>query len=91
MPDQLAADPTQALSLVSVNQNSSYCSKSRFFAFPSGSLYIAFSDKTSNNTTVYLNTNDFEKSIISRLQKGNFWFRHYVLLGVEQIIHDTQT
>jgi iron complex outermembrane receptor protein len=58
--DQLAADPTQARP-GSVGQNSSIAQKSVFASF--GHLY-RFSEKTSNNSTVYLNTNDFENPFI---------------------------
>jgi iron complex outermembrane receptor protein len=63
--DQLAADPTQARP-GSVNQNSSIAQKSVFASF--GHLY-RFSEKTSNNTTVYLNTNNFENPFILDYKK----------------------
>jgi iron complex outermembrane receptor protein len=80
--DQLAADPTQARP-GSVNQNSSIAQKSVFASF--GHLY-RFSDKTSNNTTVYLNTNDFENPFILDYKKElGFGFG-----GRTKFIHDTQ-
>jgi iron complex outermembrane receptor protein len=58
--DQLAADPTQARP-GSVGQNSSIAQQSVFASI--GHLY-RFSEKTSNNSTVYLNTNDFKNPFI---------------------------
>jgi iron complex outermembrane receptor protein len=63
--DQVAADPTQARP-GSVNQNSSISQKSVLLSL--GHLY-RFSDKTSNNTTLYLNTNDFENPFILDYKK----------------------
>ncbi|MEP0712307.1 MAG: TonB-dependent receptor, partial [Algoriphagus sp.] len=63
--DQLATDPTQARP-GSVAQNSSIAQQSVFASF--GHLY-RFSEKTSNTTTVYLNTNDFENPFILDYKK----------------------
>jgi iron complex outermembrane recepter protein len=80
--DQLAADPTQARP-GSVNQNSSIAQKSVFASF--GHLY-RFTEKTSNNTTVYLNTNDFENPFILDYKKElGFGFG-----GRTRFTHDTQ-
>lgn len=79
---QLEADPTQARP-GSVNQNSSIAQKSVFASF--GHLY-RFSEKTSNNTTVYLNTNDFENPFILDYKKElGFGFG-----GRTRFTHDTQ-
>jgi len=80
--DQLAADPTQARP-GSVAQNSSIAQQSVFASF--GHLY-RFSEKTSNNTTVYLNTNDFENPFILDYKKElGFGFG-----GRTRFTHDTQ-
>ena len=80
--DQLAADPTQARP-GSVNQNSSIAQQSVFASF--GHLY-RFSEKTSNNTMVYLNTNDFENPFILDYKKElGFGFG-----GRTRFTHDTQ-
>ncbi len=63
--DQVAADPTQARP-GSVNQNSSISQQSVLLSL--GHLY-RFSEKTSNNTTVYINTNDFENPFILDYKK----------------------
>ncbi len=63
--DQLAADPTQARP-GSVAQNSSISQQAILLSL--GHLY-RFSEKTSNNTTVYLNTNDFENPFILDYKK----------------------
>lgn len=63
--DQVAADPTQARP-GSVAQNSSISQKAVLLSL--GHLY-RFSDKTSNNTTIYLNTNDFENPFILDYKK----------------------
>ncbi len=63
--DQLAADPTQARP-GSVAQNSSISQQAVLFSM--GHLY-RFSEKTSNNTTIYLNTNDFENPFILDYKK----------------------
>jgi iron complex outermembrane receptor protein len=63
--DQLAADPSQARP-GSVGQNSSISQKALLFSM--GHLY-RFSDKISNNTTIYLNTNDFENPFILDYKK----------------------
>lgn len=63
--DQLAADPRQARP-GSVNQNSSISQQSVLLSL--GHLY-RFSEKTSNNTTVYLNTNNFENPFILDYKK----------------------
>ena len=80
--DQLAADPTQARP-GSVNQNSSIAQQSVFASI--GHLY-RFSVKTSNNTTVYLNTNDFENPFILDYKRElGFGFG-----GRTKFTHDTQ-
>ena len=63
--DQLAADPRQARP-GSINQNSSISQQSVLLSL--GHLY-RFSEKTSNNTTVYLNTNNFENPFILDYKK----------------------
>ncbi|GMQ28895.1 TonB-dependent receptor family protein [Algoriphagus confluentis] len=63
--DQLAEDPTQARP-GSVNQNSSISQQSVLLSL--GHLY-RFSEKTSNNTTIYLNTNNFENPFILDYKK----------------------
>jgi iron complex outermembrane receptor protein len=63
--DQVAADPTQARP-GSAGQNSSISQKAVLFSL--GHLY-RFSDKISNTTTVYLNTNDFENPFILDYKK----------------------
>ncbi|MBN7809407.1 TonB-dependent receptor [Algoriphagus sp. H41] len=63
--DQLAADPTQARP-GSVAQNSSISQQAVLFSL--GHLY-RFSEKTSNTTTLYLNTNDFENPFILDYKK----------------------
>ena len=63
--EQLAADPTQARP-GSVAQNSSISQKALLLSL--GHLY-RFSEKTSSNTTVYLNTNDFENPFILDYKK----------------------
>ena len=63
--DQLAADPTQARP-GSVAQNSSISQKAILLSL--GHLY-RFSEKASNNTTIYLNTNDFENPFILDYKK----------------------
>jgi iron complex outermembrane receptor protein len=63
--DQLAADPTQARP-GSVAQNSSISQQALLLSL--GHLY-RFSEKASNNTTVYLNTNDFENPFILDYKK----------------------
>ena len=63
--DQVAADPTQARP-GSVNQNSSISQQAILLSL--GHLY-RFSEKTSNNTTLYLNTNDFENPFILDYKK----------------------
>ncbi|OOG73337.1 TonB-dependent receptor domain-containing protein [Algoriphagus sp. A40] len=63
--DQVAADPTQARP-GSVAQNSSISQQALLLSL--GHLY-RFSDKTSNNTTLYLNTNDFENPFILDYKK----------------------
>lgn len=63
--DQLAADPTQARP-GSVAQNSSISQQAVLLSL--GHLY-RFSEKTSNNTTIYLNTNDFENPFILDYKK----------------------
>ncbi len=62
---QVAEDPTQARP-GSVNQNSSISQQSVFASI--GQLY-RFSSKTSNNTTVYVQTNDFENPFILDYKK----------------------
>ncbi len=63
--EQLAEDPTQARP-GSVNQNSSISQQSILVTF--GHLY-QISDKIENNTTLYLNTNDFENPFILDYKK----------------------
>jgi iron complex outermembrane receptor protein len=63
--DQVAADPTQARP-GSVAQNSSISQQALLLSI--GHLY-RFSEKTSNNTTLYLNTNDFENPFILDYKK----------------------
>lgn len=63
--DQVAADPTQARP-GSVNQNSSISQQAILLSL--GHLY-RFSQKTSNSTTLYLNTNDFENPFILDYKK----------------------
>lgn len=63
--DQVAADPKQARP-GSVNQNSSISQQSVLLSL--GHLY-RFSEKTSNNTTLYINTNDFENPFILDYKK----------------------
>ncbi|GAA0877871.1 TonB-dependent receptor PqqU [Algoriphagus jejuensis] len=63
--DQLAADPTQARP-GSAAQNSSISQQAVLLSL--GHLY-RFSEKTSNNTTLYLNTNDFENPFILDYKK----------------------
>jgi iron complex outermembrane recepter protein len=63
--DQVAADPRQARP-GSVNQNSSISQQSVLLSL--GHLY-RFSEKTSNNTTLYMNTNDFENPFILDYKK----------------------
>ncbi|AMQ55502.1 TonB-dependent receptor family protein [Algoriphagus sanaruensis] len=63
--DQLAANPRQARP-GSINQNSSISQQSVLLSL--GHLY-RFSEKTSNNTTVYLNTNNFENPFILDYKK----------------------
>lgn len=63
--DQLAADPTQARP-GSVAQNSSISQQSILFSL--GHLN-KLSEKTSNTTTLYLNTNDFENPFILDYKK----------------------
>src|SRR5690606_20990604 len=63
--DQLAADPTQARP-GSAAQNSSISQQALLLSL--GHLY-RFSETTSNNTTVYLNTNDFENPFILDYKK----------------------
>jgi iron complex outermembrane recepter protein len=63
--DQVAADPRQARP-GSVNQNSSISQQSILLSL--GHLY-RFSEKTSNNTTLYMNTNDFENPFILDYKK----------------------
>lgn len=80
--EQLAEDPTQARS-GSARQNSSIDQQSIFASF--GQLY-RFSDRTTNNTTVYLNTNDFENPFILDYKKElGFGFG-----GRTRFTHDTQ-
>jgi len=79
---QLEADPTQARP-GSVNQNSSIAQQSVFASF--GHLY-RFSEKTSNNTTVYLNTNDFENPFILDYKKE----LGFGIGGRTRFTHDTQ-
>ncbi len=62
---QLTEDPTQARP-GSVNQNSSISQQSVFASI--GQLY-RFSPKTSNNTTLYIQTNDFENPFILDYKK----------------------
>jgi len=62
---QLIADPTQARP-GSVNQNSSISQQSVLLSL--GHLY-RFSEKTSNITTLYMNTNDFENPFILDYKK----------------------
>lgn len=59
-PDQLSENPQQARP-GSAAQNSSISQKAILFSL--GHLY-RFSEKTNNNTTVYVNTNDFENPFI---------------------------
>ncbi len=63
--DQMAADPTQARP-GSAAQNSSISQQAVLLSI--GHLY-RFSAKTSNNTTLYLNTNDFENPFILDYKK----------------------
>ena len=63
--EQLAADPTQARP-GSVAQNSSISQQSVLFSL--GHLY-RLNEKTSNTTTLYLNTNDFENPFILDYKK----------------------
>ncbi|WP_026950557.1 TonB-dependent receptor family protein [Algoriphagus mannitolivorans] len=63
--DQLAADPKQARP-GSVNQNSSISQQAVLFSL--GHTY-KFSDRTSNTTTLYVNTNDFENPFILDYKK----------------------
>ena len=80
--EQLAEDPTQARS-GSARQNSSIDQQSIFASF--GQLY-RFSDRTTNNTTLYLNTNDFENPFILDYKKElGFGFG-----GRTRFTHDTQ-
>lgn len=63
--DQVAADPRQARP-GSVNQNSSISQQSVLFSL--GHVY-RFSEKTSNTSTLYLNTSDFENPFILDYKK----------------------